>query len=227
MTDTPESPVNTGKTMRRDAARNRQRLLQAAREVYSEQGQNTGVEEIARRAGVGMGTLYRHFPTKDELLLTLRRELLEAMTDRVAAAADAQPKGFGLEACLWSMGAEMADHHGYRTLLWQVFPTSHDPVRQRFWTMIERLLREAQQAGQVRDDLTLTDIFLCQLAVRALIDDTVIQAPNAWRRQLSLMLAGFRPSAQPLEYRPLDDSLVEAGLPRRTKCPPEGSRPQG
>ncbi|MFE3730041.1 TetR/AcrR family transcriptional regulator [Nocardia sp. NPDC059154] len=200
--------------MRRDALRNRERLLQAAREVLAEQGHSAGVDEISRRAGVGMGTLYRHFPTKDDLLLTLRQELLEEVLHRVEQTAEEQPVGYGLEACLWTVGAEMQRHHGYLGVLWQAFPPNGDPQRLRFWALVRPLLAEAKAAQRVREDLALTDVFVCILSIRGLMDDTAARAPDAWRRHLALLLAGFRPSEQQLEYPPsVDDSLVESGVP--------------
>ncbi|WP_280385225.1 TetR/AcrR family transcriptional regulator [Nocardia wallacei] len=211
----PESPERTGdRPVRRDVLRNRQLLLEAAREVYAEQGLDAGVEEIARRAGLGMGTLYRHFPTKKDLLLTLRQEILADIASHGADAAAAQPPGLGLEACLWSVCAEIQSHHRDRELLWQTFPLDEDPGRPQFWAMIRSLLHEAQRAGRIREDLTFTDVFLCVLSVRGLINATADRAPDAWRRHLSLQLAGFRPGAPESPYPPTEEALVIPGLER-------------
>ncbi|RDI42646.1 TetR/AcrR family transcriptional regulator [Nocardia mexicana] len=211
----PEPPGSAGsRPVRRDVLRNRQLLLEAAREVYAEQGLDAGVEEIARRAGLGMGTLYRHFPTKKDLLLTLRQEILADIASHGSAAAAEQPPGLGLEACLWSVCAEIQSHHRDRELLWHTFSSDEDPGRPQFWAMIRSLLHEAQAAGQIRDDLTFTDVFLCVLSVRGLINATADRAPDAWRRHLSLQLAGFRPGASQLDFPPTDESLVISGLER-------------
>ncbi|GAB2702121.1 TetR/AcrR family transcriptional regulator [Nocardia thraciensis] len=213
---TPPEPSERpgGRPVRRDVLRNRQLLLEAAREVYAEQGLDAGVEEIARRAGLGMGTLYRHFPTKKDLLLTLRQEILADIASHGSAAAAEQPPGLGLEACLWSICAEIQSHHRDRELLWQTYPLDEDPGRPQFWAMIRSLLYEAREAGQVREDLTFTDLFLCVLSVRGLINATADRAPDAWRRHLALQLAGFRPGAPALEFPPTDESLVVPGLTR-------------
>ncbi|WP_165960732.1 TetR/AcrR family transcriptional regulator [Actinocrispum wychmicini] len=216
MTDTAGPESTRSRTLRRDAVLNRQRLLQAAREVYAEQGHDAGVDEIARRAGVGMGTLYRNFPTKNDLLRTLRQDLLADVSRQAAAVAAEQPPGDGLEACLWCVGTEMQAHHGYLTLLWEAFPRAEDPDRSEFWQLVHRLLDEAKDAGRIRDDLTVTDVFLTLLSIRALIDDTTSQAPGMWRRHLSVVLAGFRPTAAELEYPPTDDSLVEPDVRQRS-----------
>ena len=208
----PEAPAAV-RPLRRDAVENRERLLQAAWDVFAEQGTEAGVEEISKRAGVGMGTLYRRFPTKDDLIRALQSELLDGMLEEIRQTAAAQPAGQGLEACLWHGGEVMAAHRGCLGLMWQAFPLGSDPRRAEFWALMGRLLEEAREAGVVREDLTLTDVYLCQLTLRSLIDDSAVRAPEIWRRYLALMLAGFRPGAQPLEHRPADDSLVTLGVP--------------
>ncbi|MDH6115296.1 AcrR family transcriptional regulator [Kitasatospora sp. MAP12-15] len=219
-TSHPGGPAPTGtRALRRDAAQNRERLLRAAWEVFAELGPEAGVEEIARRAGVGMGTLYRRFPTKDALITALNDELLDQVLDSTRRTLAEQPYSEGLEAALWHMGAAMASHCGCLSRLWQALPPPTDTRRTELWALMGTLLANAQQAGTIRADLTLTDVYLCVLTLRSLIEDTVTQAPDVWRRYLAVHLAGFRPADQPLAHRPADDSLVATGVPLR---PPRG-----
>ncbi|MFF7638266.1 TetR/AcrR family transcriptional regulator [Kitasatospora sp. NPDC008050] len=216
-TSPPGGPAPTGsKALRRDAAQNRERLLRAAWEVFGELGPDAGVEEIARRAGVGMGTLYRRFPTKDALITALNDEFLDHLIDSTRQVLAEEPPGQALEAALWNMGRAMAAHCGCLSRLWQMAPPAADTRRTELWALADALLKQAQQAGTVRADLTLTDVYLCVLSMRGLIEDTVGRAPDAWRRYLSVHLAGFRPADQPLPYRPADDSLVATGVPLRS-----------
>ncbi|AUG78155.1 hypothetical protein CFP65_3359 [Kitasatospora sp. MMS16-BH015] len=196
------------RALRRDAAQNRARLLAAAWEVFAEQGPDAGVDEIARRAGVGMGTLYRRFPTKDALITALYDEILENILTHTRAAAAEPCGGTGLESVLWHIGTVMSSHHGGLSRLWQAVPPDVDTQRAELWALMARLLDRARSAGEVRTDLTLTDVYLGVLAIRSVIDETAAQAPGAWRRYVSLVLAGFRPSDTPLAHRPADDSLV-------------------
>ncbi|WP_329562291.1 TetR/AcrR family transcriptional regulator [Kitasatospora sp. NBC_01266] len=215
-TSHPGGPAPTGtRALRRDAAENRERLLRAAWEVFGELGPDAGVEEIARRAGVGMGTLYRRFPTKDALITALNDEFLDHLLDSSRRLLAEQPHGLGLEAALWHMGTAMSSHCGCLSRLWQVVPPTADTRRAEFWALVDTLLQQARQAGEVRADLTLTDVYLCVLSLRSLIEDTAAQAPEIWRRYLSVHLAGFRPADHPLEHRPADDSLVATGVPPR------------
>jgi AcrR family transcriptional regulator len=160
-----------------------------------------------------MGTLYRRFATKDDLITALADELQDEILQEIARIADEQPDGRGLEAVLWSMGEHLAAHHGCLGLVWPVLTSDSNPGRARMWQLIGQLLTQAQRAGEVRGDLTLTDVYLCAASLRALIDETAGPAPSIWRRHLALLLVAFRPSATPLAHRPADDSLVERGLP--------------
>src|SRR6202451_657300 len=121
--------------LRRDAAEHREPLLDAATQVFASQGLNASVEEIARLAGVGMGTLYRRFPTKEALIEELVREqLCEVVT--AATAAKQLPDGLGLEAFLWRVGELFAARGGCLSRLWTEANTA---------TLVEevrRLMRE-------------------------------------------------------------------------------------
>ncbi|MFE9425274.1 TetR/AcrR family transcriptional regulator [Kitasatospora sp. NPDC006697] len=200
-------PAET-RALRRDAAENRARLVAAAWEVFAEQGPDAGVEEIARRAGVGMGTLYRRFPTKDALIAALYDEVLENILTHTRAAAAEPCGGRGLEGVLWHIGAVMSSHHGGLSRLWQAVPPDVDVQRAELWGLVDRLLGRARAAGVVRGDLTLTDVYLCVLSMRGVIDETAALDAGAWKRYVEVVLAGFRPAEVPLGFRPADDSLV-------------------
>src|SRR5579862_7354952 len=103
MTAQPAIDETPNRPLRRDAAENRERVLSAAATVFARDGLAASVEEIAQVAGVGMGTLYRRFPTKEALIEELVRQQLTAIIDAAVLAA-AQPDGEGLEAFLWATG---------------------------------------------------------------------------------------------------------------------------
>jgi AcrR family transcriptional regulator len=206
------TPAAGTRVLRRDAAQNRERVIHAAWEVFAELGPEAGVEDIARRAGVGMGTLYRRFPTKEALVMALHEGLIEEMLARARKTAADDPRGRALEDFLWYIGSVMSSHHGCLSRLWRSAPPGSDERRREMWALVGRMLRQAAQAGEVRDDLTLTDIYLCVLSLRGLVEDTAAHAPDVWRRHLSVTLAGFAPAVRPLDHRPADDSLVEKGI---------------
>jgi AcrR family transcriptional regulator len=192
--------------LRRDAAQNRQHLLDAAAKVFAQHGLDAGVEEIARVAGVGIGTLYRRFPTKAALIAALVQDVLDTMS-RLAQAATDQPEGLGLEHFLESSSAYQAEHLGCLPRLWNTDP-DNEAIRQ-VREVIAALLDDAKRHGRVRSELTSTDLTMVMWAIRGVIETTRTVAPNAWRRHLDIMLAGLRPAAQPLEHRPLTRAQVD------------------
>jgi AcrR family transcriptional regulator len=194
--------------LRRDAAENRQRLLDAATEVFAAHGLDGSVEEVARVAGVGMGTLYRRFPTKQDLIDTLvgdmRRELAA-----LAQAATGATDGTGLERLLVSAGELQAGGSGCISGLWDHSDAELGAMT-TFRSTLRTLLAQAQAAGRVRDDVVRTDVWVLLWSLRGVIETTRAVAPNAWRRHLELMVAGLRPArgrfASTLGERPLSEA---------------------
>jgi AcrR family transcriptional regulator len=198
-------PVN--RPLRRDAAHNRELLLAAAGQVFDAQGLDASVAEVARVAGVGMGTLYRRFATKDALIDALVHEVLDATIQMARAAAD-QPDGTGLERFLEASGAYQAEHPGCLPRLWN---TDHEMLR-RARRLIASLLSDAQRHGRIRRDLTSTDLTLVMFSVRDVLATTRVHAPEAWRRHLDLLVAGMRPSGDDLPHRPVTQARLDAIL---------------
>lgn len=191
-------------TERRDAVRNYHRIVQAAREVLGEQGADACMERIAARAGVGVGTVYRHFANKEALLEELLRLIREEMlvsTDRALARTD----GHGLEELLRALGQSFADHRLYANLLLE---RRNDEATRRFRNVLAELTARAVAAGTISPDITVGDVLALVWAMRGLVQSAGDIAPNAWRRFLDIHLAGMRASkpagcAPPLTARQL------------------------
>ncbi len=194
MTQIQTTPV------RRDAIRNRERLLRAAGQVFAERGLEAGVEEIAVAAGLGMGTLYRHFRTKEVLISALVEDILRSTLD-LAGQAATSVDGSGLEQFLSGASALHAANRGCLPRLWSVNDDSE--ARQQLWQLMARLLSDAKRHGRVRPDLTETDITMILWSIRGVIETTGEIAPHAWRRHLSLLLAAMRPGGPALARPPL------------------------
>jgi AcrR family transcriptional regulator len=201
--------VGTDRPLRRDAAANRQRLLEAAAEVFAAHGLEASVEEIARVAEVGMGTLYRRFPTKDALIAALVHDVLDRM-QQLAEDAAARTDGTGLESFLVSSSAYQAQHRGCLPRLW-ANNIDRDSV-ERVRGSIAGLLQDAKAHSRVRRDVTPTDLTVLMWSVRGVIETTGEVAPNAWRRHLDILIAGLRPASDPLQHRPLSRTQVDAIL---------------
>lgn len=199
--------------LRRDAAENRELLLTAAAQVFAEQGLGACVEEIARAAGVGVGTLYRRFPTKDALIAELVQDVLERMS-ALADQATTLPDGRGLEHYLEASSAYQAEHRGCLPKLWNTPADNEAVVRVR--QTIATLLAEAKRHGRVREDVTATDLTVVAWSVRGVIETTRDVAPDAWRRHLAILLAGLRPAPDPLGHRPMTRAQVDQVLADRS-----------
>jgi AcrR family transcriptional regulator len=172
-------------TLRSDAVRNYHRIIEAAREVLGESGADASMEEIAARAHVGIGTVYRRFASKDALideLLRLAQEELTAAAERSLARED----GHGLEELLRAFGQSLADHARYANLLLERRADSAATSRLR--AAIEQLTARATAAGTISRDITVEDITALIWAMRGLAQ----MAPQSWPRFLDIHLAGMR-----------------------------------
>jgi AcrR family transcriptional regulator len=192
--------------LRRDAEQNRRQLLVAAAQVFAANGLDAGVEEIARVAGVGVGTLYRRFPTKDALIAALVQDVLDTLSE-LAFEASTQPDGRGLECFLETSSAYQASHLGCLPRLWNT-DTEHESVS-RIRRLIASLLDDAKRHGRVRNELTNTDVTMVMWSIRGVIETTGGVAPDAWRRHLDILVAGLRPASEVLAHRPISRAQVD------------------
>jgi AcrR family transcriptional regulator len=212
--------------LRRDAERNRQRILLAAAEVFTERGFAATLDDVARQAGVGVGTVYRRFPDKAALAGALFDERIDALITLAEQARD-EPDAWAALVGFLERSAEMltADR-GLRQLL-MFAAHSHDRAlyaRDRMRPALTALLERAQAAGQVRADIRATDIPVIELMISAVAEYTQAVQPMIWRRYLALLLDGLRPAGtRPLPEPPLSpDELVEV-----IRASPAGRQPPG
>jgi AcrR family transcriptional regulator len=179
----------SGQRSRRDTVLTYHHILDSAREVLGESGADASMEEIAARAGVGVGSVYRRFASKDALideLLRLALDDLIAATDR-ALAGDG---GHGLEGLLHAFGRSFADHARYANLLLER-PT--DPsAALRIRAAIEELTARAVAGGTLNPDVTPGDIMALILAMRGLVQAAGEVESVTWQRFLDIHLAGMR-----------------------------------
>jgi AcrR family transcriptional regulator len=208
--------VAPGRPLRADAERNRRKLLDAAAEMLAERGLDVSVAEIARRAGVGQGTVFRRFPTKDDLLAAVLADRLEGLADAVEeAAASEQP----LDALrrVMELGVELQSRD--RGLCEAV---AHrfigDPAigrqRRRLLDAVGMLLSLAQDEGAVRDDVTPEDLGFLIDAVAQATMPFGREHPDLWRRYLSIVADGLRPGGTPLSVPALTADELEAACVR-------------
>lgn len=185
---------------RSDAVRNRSAILKTAAAMFATHGQRVDVREIARCAGVGMGTLYRHFPTKDNLLETVLHDHFTEWTDtaRAAAASQADPA----EALSMFLRDAMERHANHRALV-ERFAETWDTAsgiatcEREMHPVIDDLVSRCHDAGVLRPGVTGEDISLLLVALGRIAQLTATQErPELSHRSLQIMLDGLRPSHQ-------------------------------
>jgi AcrR family transcriptional regulator len=186
--------------MRADARRNYENLLAEAAAAFAERGaDDVSLEEIARRAGVGIGTLYRHFPTRQALLECVYRDQVELLARRADQLAAADSPGDALAEWLGAMVTWGATKRSMNATLLSTLGKDSELIS-ACGSMLrgsnEKLLRRAQEAGVVRKDVEATDVLRLVHGLVVAADMAPGDAGQA-DRMLSLVLAGLRASPQP------------------------------
>ncbi|NUP15972.1 MAG: TetR/AcrR family transcriptional regulator [Streptomyces sp.] len=189
--------------LRRDARRNRELLMEAAHDVFAEQGLHAPLDVIARRAGVGNATLYRHFPTRAALIDAVFHDQLTGTMTAGARARTAPDAWTGLSAYLETVFTTLATDRGTNDLMTTRLDGvgTLEEVHAHNRETMELLLRRGQKEGTVRDDVTVEDVLFTLAALgRAVPSLTAATTPDAWRRPLALFLAGLHtaPTPKPL-----------------------------
>jgi AcrR family transcriptional regulator len=199
MTAHAEAPALDGpgdRPLRRDAERNRQRILAAAAEVLSERGLDATLDEVARAAGVGVGTVYRRFPDKESLIEELFRERIDAMV-RAAEQALTEPDPWqALVSYLDFAISMMAGNMGLRQLL--MFSTYGKErvcyARDQMRPVVTKLVARAQASGDLRPDFAGTDLKMIVFMISSVAEYASASRPDLWRRYLALILDGLSPT---------------------------------
>jgi AcrR family transcriptional regulator len=200
--------------LRKDAERNRQRILEAARELFTERGLGVTLNDIAHYAGCGVGTVYRRFPDKEQLIDALFEKRVEEMV-ALAEEGLANPDPWdGLVGFLEHALEATARDRGLKELL-----LSSDQGRARVAAARERLLpiaglliERAHAVGTLRADIDDRDMPVIQFMLGTVIDAARDVEPDLWRRYLAVVLRGLRAEptpAKPLPVGPLDEEQLE------------------
>jgi len=184
--------------LRADAQRNRRHLLEAAAAAFAERGIDVSASEIAARAGVAKGTLFRHFPTKSDLVgavLIDRMATVRAIAVEIGAT---RPPGLAAVGELMSRGAEViaADRSFFDAAMAAVVPSEQlHAEKGAFEAALDSLVEGARDAGEIRDDVRGIDLAMLMMAATNTTAPTQDRHPQLWRRYLALMIDGLRPGA--------------------------------
>jgi AcrR family transcriptional regulator len=198
---------------RRDAERNRAKLVEVGRSVFAELGPDAPLEEIARRAGVGIGTLYRHFPTREALVGSIFAEHMDEVVTASQDAAVADDAWAGLVGFLERVLELQARNLPLRGLFLRVPDDANAERRKRILPALDRAVARAKEQGSLRDDFTVGDLAVAMWSFAPIFEATADVAPNAWRRHLTILLDGMQAAAAtPHQVRPLAGKQLERAI---------------
>ncbi|GAA4683837.1 TetR/AcrR family transcriptional regulator [Frondihabitans cladoniiphilus] len=177
--------------------RSHERLIEAAQLEFAVRGADASLEKIARGAGVSIGTLYRHFPSRLDLLVAAFEPRLQEFLDGAGEALAVDDPWEGFVSYLENLFRVQAGDRGFNDFLSRRFPGNAETERihDLLCRQIDQVLARAQRAGRVRDDIALADIVNLIWSNGRMIDATRATAPGAWRRYLHLMLDAYRAEA--------------------------------
>lgn len=186
--------TTTERPLRADAQRNLERIIDSARTLFAEQGAQAQMEDIAAHAGVGIGTLYRRFPTKESLMTALVRERFQEFAviaedvERTTDAADALPT-------VMRRHAEAVEHDAAFQLAMMNLESFHwegiEEDKKVLRATIARIIARGKKAGTVRANLRVDDYGILMCSTTAAM--YFITDKSGWRRQQEIILAGLRP----------------------------------
>jgi AcrR family transcriptional regulator len=209
-----DTPVGS-RRLRQDARDNRERIITAARQLFAQRGLDAPLDEIARQAGVSIGTVYNRFRRRGDLI---DAALIQAVAKSVQLAEDALAASDPWEALvdhLTAIAEMQATDRGFGEICIHTLDpaTAVERAKARGHQLVLELMKRAQRAGVLRDDIDMTDLGLMVWAVVSATDGVRDQAPDAWRRHLALLLDGMRATAAtPLPGRPLTPGTVTEAM---------------
>jgi AcrR family transcriptional regulator len=184
------------KPLRADARRNREKVLAAARAVFAEQGVEAQMDDVARRADVGVGTVYRHFPTKEALITALTDEVFDVIAGRARELLKLDDPWEAFLQTMWFGGEKTAGDRAFAEILGAsraAMPRSC-PGKEDLIATTSELMRRSIEAGKMRPDAMIDDVPLLMCGVGSAVG-VPHPRPEAWRRHLAIVLDGLRAEA--------------------------------
>jgi AcrR family transcriptional regulator len=202
-TITPKTPPSADRALRADARRNRQAVIAAAKKLFADQGLDAQMPDIARSAKVGVGTVYRHFPTKDELIAALVAERFERLADKARESLEMDDDWEGISSFIRFAAQLQADDRG----LCEVIGSRADIVDAaargaELPELCDKLVKRSQRSGKLRQEIDWEDIPMIACGLGSVTQMALGPATGRWPRLVEIILDGLRPGNQTLP-RPL------------------------
>ena len=219
---TPDTQrIAARRPLRKDAERNRLRIIASAREVFRERGFDATLDDVAHHAGLGVGTVYRRFPNKEQLIESMFAERLSEIADLARKALADPAPWHGFTQFLEQVAELMADDRGMHDVM--VSTTfGHDRVahvRDQMLPLAQEMVQRAKDTGELRADFEVEDIVVLLKMCGAACAYTDHVAPGRWRRYFALVIDSLR--GKPGAPSPLPcPALTEDMLRQAMECPP-------
>lgn len=203
-------------SLRKDAERNRRRIIEAARELCATRGLEATLNEVAHHANLGVGTVYRRFPTKDALFEAIFRDGIDRLVVLAETALEAEDSWEGFAWFVWQLCEMTATDRGLREV---VFSRAYcgrrvDAARTQLHPRISKLVKRAQQDGYLRPEVSATDAPLLGLMAGAVSEYSGDVSVDLWRRYVAILLQGMRcqPGQERLPAPALSQAELEAAM---------------
>jgi AcrR family transcriptional regulator len=198
----PETPASE-RPLRKDAERNRQRILDAARELFAQEGVGVTLNDVAHHAGVGVGTVYRRFPEKAQLIEELFEQQVSELVGLMEEAVENPDPWEGLTGFLRRNLELQARDRAFREIIVGTPETAQRmrEIRARMFPLGARLVQRAKDAGALRADFEPSDVPMMFLMLTTVLDAAREVEPDLWRRYLEVFIQGLR--AEPTPPAPL------------------------
>jgi AcrR family transcriptional regulator len=189
--------------LRRDAELNRRKIMESARIVFGERGVGASLDDIAHHAGLGVGTVYRRFPSKEHLVEAMFVERMDEVREMAEQALEESDPWKGFTELLLRTAALHTEDRGLReVMLSNNFGQERvAAAKDRLIPIATELVRRAKECGKLRADFEATDLAIIQMMIGSVAEYTRDVQPDLWRRYLAILLDGLRTGADP--KRPL------------------------
>lgn len=205
-----------GRGLRKDAARNRQRVLTAARELFATKGMEATLNEVAHHAGVGVGTVYRRFATKEELIDAIFES---GIAEVICLAETALQQENSWDGLVWFIERQCelaATDRGLREMIYSTAYGGYgvECAREKLVPLVSRLVERARHDGYLRADIEYTDAPIIGLLAGTVSEWAGHVDSDLWRRYVALLLEGmrYRPDQKPLGIGALDEDQMHAAM---------------
>jgi AcrR family transcriptional regulator len=188
-----EKLVAVDRALRADARRNREAVIAAAKKLFADQGLDAQMPDVAKAAKVGVGTVYRHFPTKDDLIAALVAERFERLAQKAREALEAEDAWEGIADFIRFSAQIQADDRGLCEVMGSR-PEVMDAAARAVGLpeLCDRLVKRAQRSGELRRDLVWEDIPMIACGLGRITQATVGPATGRWPRLVEIILDGLR-----------------------------------